>query len=137
VLGVAVIAPTLSAAVVIATKLHLFGWLDPWILGATPIAGLFLPLAWLVRRSRLDALFLHSTAEGLQVQIGKRSWPVTRELPLALAVNRLQLNDLDVRLEPLHLAELDRLKHTLLAHGHPVRRAPPLPDPVRALLEPT
>lgn len=124
VLGVAVLAPTLGIGVVLATKLHLFGWLDPWILGATPIASLLLPLGWLVVRSRHRVLAIE-VAEDVRFSIEGRE-VAAGVGAIGLAWNRLTVGGLDVVLEPLRVAELEALREVLRAAGVTVERVAPL-----------
>jgi hypothetical protein len=131
VLGVAIVAPTLAIAVVLATKLHLFGWLDPWILGATPVASLLLPLAWLVRRSRARSAVLERTPGGLRLVLAGRTVEIPAGTRVELAWNRLIVGEQDLTLVPLRVTEVQGLRAWLLRAGILVERAAPVVDPHR------
>ncbi|MCA9566342.1 MAG: hypothetical protein KC656_00805 [Myxococcales bacterium] len=116
--GVAVITPMLGAVGVLGAEVGLFGWLDPFVLGGTPIAALLVPLAWLVARGREQHLELEVGAS-CTLHLGRRHVRLPEASPVGLGPDRLQLAGLDVHLLPLADSDRAALRAVLEGAGHP------------------
>lgn len=116
--GIALLTPTVALGGVFGAHLGLFGWLDPYVLGGSPIVALLLPLGWVVARGRERSLVLELGAV-LDLLLGGRTVRVPAASPVGLAGDRIQIAGLDVHLVRLDEAELATLRTMLVAAGHP------------------
>lgn len=126
-LGVMALLTGLSGAVALTlAAMGLFGTWGAWIVGGTPVAVLFLPLFYVVRRSRPGSVTLVLDGLVLRVVVGGRAPAFeAATLDASVGLDRLTLSGtggkLVLDLRPLARDELIELRRLLreLVHGRP------------------
>lgn len=115
---VAVATPVVGAVLLLLASTGGVGWIAPWLVGATPMAVLFLPLIYVIRRSHAGTATL--ILEELAIRVVHRGCaPVfaASSLQAAVAWDRLSLEGpggrVDLDLHPLDIEEVAELRRVL------------------------
>lgn len=115
---VAALTPLVGVLALVLAVVGLFGWLGPWVVGGTPVAVLFLPLYYVVRRSRPGSVTLVLDGAVLRVvHAGRAPAFDAATLQAAVSLDRLSLTgsagSLELDLQPLDGDELIELRRLL------------------------
>jgi len=117
-IGVAVAIPSVLLLAIAFAAVGGLGEWAPWVVGAAPMVSLFVPLLWIVRRSRGHHATLVLDALGLRVVHNGRA-PAFRadKLRSAVAWDSLAVEDddqrVELKLEPLDGDEIRTLRAVL------------------------
>ncbi|MCB9673862.1 MAG: hypothetical protein H6737_02035 [Alphaproteobacteria bacterium] len=115
---VALAIPLVLAGSIAVAAVGWAGDLGPWLVGGAPMLSLFVPLAWLVRRSRSRHATLILDALMLRVVAGERAPAFHGDaLKAAVAWNHLWVEEgserIELALEPLDGDEVTTLREIL------------------------